>query len=177
MQYVKGGKRLKAWADQWGKGGALGVKCGFFATARYQAGVEIRGSAKSGNLRKRKRKAHPVALVAAWNEFGTRSKGGKSITPERPFFRNTIRSEKVRKAVSAAFKNGINAKRGILLPAGAGRVGEVFVGFLQSEIRDLRSPPNSEQTIKWKESNNPLIDTGLMRTTASYIIIVNPNTG
>lgn len=171
MKNVQGGDKLKAWARQWGKGGIRGVKVGFFKTARYQGGVETRGSAKKGNLRSRKRKPHPVALVAAWNEFGTRSRRGKSITPERPFFRNAIKSERNRKGIVRVMKEGIDAKRGTLSVNGAARVGERMKGYIQTSIRDLREPPNSETTIAWKESTNPLIDTGLMRTSVSYIII------
>lgn len=171
MQYVQGGDKLKAWARQWGQGGIRGVKVGFFKTARYQGGVEVRGSANKGNLRQRKRKPHPVALVAAWNEFGTRSKSGKTITPERPFFRNAIRSPKNREGIVKAMKTAIDVKRGTITVTGAGRVGERMKGYIQKSIRDLREPPNSPQTIKWKESTNPLIDTGLMRTSVSYIIV------
>lgn len=168
MRYVQGGEKLKQWARQWGKGGARGIKVGFFASARYQGGTDVRGSAKRGNLRSRKGKAHPVALVAAWNEFGTRSKGGKTITPERPFFRNAIKNTRNRKGVASAMKQGIDAKRGILTSPGAERVGEVMKGYIQTSIRDLREPPNSPLTIVWKESDNPLIDTGLMRTSVSH---------
>lgn len=174
-KFVTGGERLKKFSRQWGRGGAYAVKVGFFKTARYQGGIETRGSAKTGNLRSRKRKPHPVALVAAWNEFGTKSKSGKTITPERPFFRNTIRDPQVRKSLVAVMKKGIDAKKGVMTTSGAERVGHAFSGHLKREIRDLREPPNSERTIKWKESNNPLIDTGLMRTSVTHQVIQDPN--
>ncbi len=40
------------------------------------------------------------------------------------------------------------------------RVGLTVVGLIKKEMVDLRDPPNSQLTIKWKGSENPLIDHG-----------------
>ena len=60
-----GGKKLQRLLREAGKGGVSGVKVGFFSTAKYEDGT-------------------PVAAVAAWNEFGTKT------IPERPFFRRAL---------------------------------------------------------------------------------------
>lgn len=166
--HVEGGERLRKWAQQWGKFGSLAIKVGFFKTAKYQAGLEVRGSERKGNLRSRTaKKAVPVAMVAAWNEFGTKPKRGGAI-PERPFFRNTINSKSNHDKLTMTLAHGVDAKRGVLTRRGANQAGRQLVGMIQEEIKTLREPPNSERTIKWKESENPLIDTGHMRRSVSH---------
>lgn len=48
------------------------------------------------------------------------------------------------------------------------QVGAIAVGATQQYITDLRDPPNAPYTIKKKGSDNPLIDTGSMRSSVTY---------
>lgn len=109
---------------------------------------------------------------AVWNEFGT-SRG----IPERPFMRNAMRNNKA--AYSAAMKQ---AAVSILRAAAMGesvavgklralrQLGARAQGDIQGEITSLASPPNSPVTIAKKGSSNPLIDTGEMRGSVTYIV-------
>lgn len=48
------------------------------------------------------------------------------------------------------------------------QVGAFAVGAVQQYMTDLKTPPNSEYTIKQKGSDNPLIDTGALRASVTY---------
>ena len=128
--------------------GVKSIKVGFFEKAKYPDGT-------------------PVASVASWNEFGTKTTAGKQIIPERPFFRNAIPKMKERIV-------DITVKR---VPADlhvskqdARLMGSACKGILQTEIRDLNQPPNAPRTIERKGSSNPLIADGFMRISVTYEI-------
>lgn len=48
------------------------------------------------------------------------------------------------------------------------QVGAIAAGATQQYITDLRDPPNALYTIEKKGSDNPLIDTGSMRSSVTY---------
>ena len=50
------------------------------------------------------------------------------------------------------------------------QVGAIAAGYAQQYITDLDTPPNAPSTVKKKGSNNPLIDTGAMRASVTYIV-------
>lgn len=156
---TRGGKKLKQAVDQAKR--AQSVKelaVGFFNTARYPDGTA-------------------VTNVAAWNEFGTRS------IPERPFFRQAIKTMKPK--VDRFLERRVDPKEMVVDRQLAGQVGELAKAEIQTSIRNLHQPPNSPVTIrggwvstpsgkpylvKGKGSSNPLIDTGFMRISTSYQI-------
>jgi len=105
-----------------------------------------------------------VLDTALWNEFGVPQRG----IPERPFMRNAnvnfiVATRKLRiqlaKAIVAGDKTVEEALSLQLLELQA---------TVQEEITDLREPPNAPFTIKQKKSDNPLIDTGLMRSSVTW---------
>ncbi len=136
-----GGKKLQRLLREAGKGGVSGVKVGFFSTARYEDGT-------------------PVAAVAAWNEFGT-----KTIS-ERPFFRNALAESE--RSVGRILQAGLDTKKMVVDEHLAGRVGAYVQGKIQDSITALKEPPNSPSTIRAKQSSNPLVDTGFMRDSVTW---------
>lgn len=48
------------------------------------------------------------------------------------------------------------------------QVGAIAAGAAQVYMTELRDPPNAPSTIAQKGSDNPLIDTGALRSTVSY---------
>lgn len=48
------------------------------------------------------------------------------------------------------------------------QVGAIAAGATQQYMTDLREPPNAKSTIEKKGSDNPLIDTGSMRSSVTY---------
>lgn len=113
-----------------------------------------------------------IVMRAIWNEFGTR--GGASgggwggPIPERPFMRNSMRSNrgKYQRAMAAGAKSILSG--GASLNSILSRLGILAQGDIQGEITSLSSPPNSPVTIALKGSSNPLIDTGEMRQKVTW---------
>ena len=147
-----GGKKLQRLLREAGKGGVSGVKVGFFSTAKYEDGT-------------------PVAAVAAWNEFGTKT------IPERPFFRRAL--AEVEDGVTNIIKAGIDPRRMVVDDRLAGRVGEYVAGQVQESITALKDPPNAPETVARKRKKlhgkkgvgggeNPLIDTGFMHDSVTW---------
>ena len=105
-----------------------------------------------------------VATIAAYNELGT------STTPARPFLRQTadVNEGKIRafcrreiKAVASGNKTTEEALK---------RIGVYGVGLVKKQIRHGDFFPNAPATIRKKKSNKPLIDTGRMRQSVTYIV-------
>ena len=144
---VTGGQKIRAMLAKAGKGGVKGISIGFFASARYPDGT-------------------PVAAVAGWNEFGTRNRDGSVHIPERPFMRNAVTEGK--DEVAALIRGRIDGTKMIIDRNLAELVGQLVQGHIQKEIVDLREPINAESTVKSKGSDNPLVDTGTMRTAVTY---------
>ena len=136
-----GGKKLQRLLREAGKGGVSGVKVGFFSTAKYQDGT-------------------PVAAVAAWNEFGTKT------IPERPFFRNALAESE--RGVANVLKAGIDTKKMVVDEQLAGRVGAHVQGKIQDSITALKDPPNAPETIaRSARSYMARRGSGLARTPSS----------
>ena len=155
-----GGDRLKRFLSQAKAKQAKAVRnveVGFFETARYPP-------VRSGKGQKgRAQVPHPVALVAAWNEYGNR--GG---VPERPFFRRAIAASK--RGVGEIIEDNIDTASLAVDPRTAKLLGAYLVGQVQSEIVRLDDPDNAESTKKRKKRKpaNPLIDTGVMLQSVTF---------
>lgn len=109
---------------------------------------------------------------AIWNHYGTR--GGASgggwggPIPARPFLLNAIRKNR-RKYLAAMKTAGAKILRGeATLEQTMNKLGILAQGDIQEEITNLRTPPNSPTTIAMKGSDNPLIDTGEMRSKVTW---------
>jgi len=102
-----------------------------------------------------------VAQVAAWNEYGT------SKSPPRPFIRNMINKESdkwadtIQRAATAFDYNGHQV---------LSQMGLVIQEDLQQAIVDFSDPRNADSTIAKKGFNKPLIDTGHMKDSITYLV-------
>lgn len=115
------------------------LKVGIFESAKYDDGT-------------------PVAQVAFWQEFGT------TKIPMRPFLRNAI-AENTRKwgdSVKTAIIGTNDSEKALKM------LGEIMRGDIVLSLTNLNTPPNAPSTIKQKGSSNPLIDTGLLRSSISW---------
>ena len=136
-------KRLKKFAK---KQKVSGYDVGFFKEAKYRNGT-------------------PVAEVAAMQEFGT------ATIPERPFFRkaNVAIKPALRKKILSFLKKGDDY---ILTETDMAKLGMAHEAEIKEIITALRSPPNAASTINKKQSDNPLIDTGLMRNSVTSKVVL-----
>ena len=147
---TRGGKKLERFLrDARHARGVRTVEVGFFSTARYPDGT-------------------PVTNVAAWNEFGTENEDGSVRIPERPFFRNAVR--RAPRELREATRGEIDPRTMRVTRRTAGKLGLVMQAIIQRSITELRDPPNAPSTKLKKSSSNPLLDTGFMRLSTTYVI-------
>jgi hypothetical protein len=108
------------------------------------------------------------AQIGAFNHFGTIN------IPARPWL--DVGVMQGASVYSDVIKN--TAEAGGNLDQALEQVGVLAVGYAQEYITELSDPPNSPATIAMKGSSNPLIDTGVMRSSVSYKVAeVKPEEG
>jgi len=102
----------------------------------------------------------PVAMVAFWNEYGTRT------SPVRAFFRTTVSEQKKNWVLSVQNLMKIhNDPKKVM-----GLIGVHMQEQIVQSINTWSDPPNSAYTIAKKGSSKPLIETGvLMRSIKSEV--------
>ena len=161
---VKGGKKLNRFIrDAKRAKGVRGVAAGFYSTGRYPDGT-------------------PVTNVAAWNEFGFKSKyfpvetkdGGvrfiKRATPidvpERPFFRQSIPN--MHDPLLDVLYADVDPRTMVVDRSTAGKCGLVMQAEIRRSIVDLKEPENRPATIAIKGSSNPLVDTGFLKQQVTW---------
>ncbi len=115
------------------------VEVGFFVGTKYKTGKD-------------------VTTVARDNDQGTKR------IPERPFMipAGNKAANKTINITVHSIAGGMDEQQAL------SKAGELFVGFIQKEITNLKEPPNAESTILKKGSSNPLIDTGDMRKSVKW---------
>ena len=99
-----------------------------------------------------------VTTVARDNDQGTKR------IPERPFMipAGNKAANKTINITVHSIAGGMDEQQAL------SKAGELFVGFIQKEITNLKEPPNSPYTIEKKGSSNPLIDSGDMRKSVKW---------
>lgn len=137
MASLKGGDKFqKALRDLSGKiGKPATLRVGFLENAKYPDGT-------------------PVAMIAAINEYGR-----PPVQPARPYFRNMIADKQSEwpDAIADLLKaNDYDAAKALDL------AGAAIAGQLRQSIVDLLEPPLAPSTIRRKQSDKPLVDTGYM---------------
>lgn len=109
------------------------------------------------------RQGQTVGEVAIANHYGTTN------VPARPFL--TIAKQRhaaqIKRVFAAAVKSGRE-------PQVVGElVGAYVVGLVQETISDRIPPPNAPSTIEKKQSDTPLIDTGILRQSIDFVVEVD----
>lgn len=103
--------------------------------------------------------------IALWNELGT------SSIPSRPFMRDAVdkHRDEIDKFLDQQFS--LLAKGKTTAEMMMKSIGVFVKGLVQQEIVDGTFEPNAPSTIKRKESDKPLIDTGKMRQSVNFVVI------
>lgn len=105
----------------------------------------------------------PVINVALWNELGTVN------APPRPFIRQTVDNNEAK--LQSQMKSAANKlAKGATADKVLNELGVYAKGLLQKEIKNGDFVANAPSTIAKKGSDRPLIDTGLLRQSANYVI-------
>ena len=102
----------------------------------------------------------PVAMVAFWNEYGTRT------SPVRAFFRTTVSEQKKNWVLSVQnLMKMHNDPKQVM-----GLIGVHMQEQIVQSINTWSDPPNSAYTIAKKGFDKPLVETGvLMRSIKSEV--------
>jgi len=102
----------------------------------------------------------PVAMVAFWNEYGTRT------SPVRAFFRTTVSEQKKNWVLSVQNLMKIHSDPKQVM----GLIGVHMQEQIVQSINTWSDPPNSAYTIAKKGFDKPLVETGvLMRSIKSEV--------
>lgn len=139
---ITGGQKLKTLMRKARQEGEHEISAGFYTGQRYPA--------------EGRRRARPLAQVAAWQEFGT------PTIPERPFMRPVIAWLRTPGVIPALMRDAIDVETGELRVGPAHRVAEKLKKEIQHNIRSKTSPPLADYTVEKKGFRTVLIETGRM---------------
>jgi phage gpG-like protein len=107
-----------------------------------------------------------VAFVAAVNNFGSASRN----IPARPFMTESAAPAlKATAPVAAIMVKAVNRGKATVEQA-LQEMGPFAVGAFQTTITDTAWVPNAARTVREKQSAKPLIDTGLLRSSLTFVV-------
>ena len=146
-----------------GKGGLAGMRKRVLALGLGLVHVGVPAGAKESET------GESLAVIAATHEFGSPARG----IPERSFLRASVRVNRkryVKLAENGAKKvaAGSMDARKVYNLIGAGAAGDV-----QEYMREGNFAPLKPATIARKKSSKPLIDTGQLRQSITFIVKEN----
>lgn len=106
-----------------------------------------------------------VKDVAFWNEFGT-----KRIPARGYFKRSALKNrrdlrEDVKDAAYAVARGRLSCDKALDL------IGQQAAAQLRKDLTDFKDPPNAESTIARKGFDNPLIETGHLRSQITHRVV------
>lgn len=107
-----------------------------------------------------------IATIAAVNNFGS----ADGHIPARPFLQPAIEKgapqyQRLAELMIPKVLSGEMDMTGLLM-----QMGDLAQSHVQTEIDELKIPPNAKSTIAAKGSDNPLIDEGTLRQSIRYVI-------
>ena len=107
-----------------------------------------------------------LLIIGAANEFGTRN----GHIPERSFIRAGVDMNASQIMTISERQWGLIVDGRITKRAGLERMGEEIQRHITRRITDIKIPPNALSTIQRKGSDNPLIDTGRLRSSIRWVL-------
>jgi hypothetical protein len=105
----------------------------------------------------------PVAMVAFWNEYGTRT------SPVRAFFRTTVSENKKNWVLSVQNLMKMHSDPKQVM----GLIGVHMQEQIVQSINTWSDPPNSAYTIAKKGFDKPLVERGIMMRSISWEVSEN----
>ena len=118
------------------------------------------------DVKPRKDPTEDMLAIAVINEFGS------GRVPERSFIRasfdkygSSLDSYKTR-LMAQVTAGKLSMKKAL------GWLGKLHQGQIQGYIKDLDTPPNAPSTIARKGADNPLIDTGQLRRSIDFKVVM-----
>jgi HK97 gp10 family phage protein len=129
-----------------------------FQKIKFRRGKVIRGRIKSGKAL--------LADVAAFNEFGT------STIPSRPFMAQTFDQNisQTRNFIAQEYGKVLDRKQSI--SQGLYKIGIFYQSKTQDQMVKGNFAPNKAATVRAKGSSRPLIDTGRLRQSINFEVVL-----
>lgn len=120
------------------------------------------------DVKPRKDPTEDMLAIAVINEFGFKPKR----IPQRSFIRASF--DKYKNSLDSYNKRLMTQVIAGKLPMkkALGLLGKVHQEQIQDYIRDLKVPENAELTIRLKGFDNPLIETGQLRRSIDYKVVM-----
>ena len=135
---VRGGKNLKRLLKKGQRAkGVDGVRVGLFSSAVYPRIGTGKHGKRSGYRKSRRRL--PVTTVAAWIEFGTRSRSGKVLMKARPVMRSA--NVQLEQKVRALLRAHVDPETMVVNRRVANLVGHLCVRTYQETVHTFKPPP------------------------------------
>lgn len=143
------------------------------AAAKKLHNRRVKRAAKSGKVARAefifaeaKTEAIPLAMIAAVHEFGS----PEHNIPERSFLRGGIRrgTPKFHAVNVDSLKRVVNGE--MTVDQAVNKLGVVAVGEVKREFTVGKFVPLKPATIKRKGSSRPLVDTGQLRQSITYVL-------
>jgi hypothetical protein len=106
----------------------------------------------------------PLAVIGAYNEFGT------STIPERSFLRVPLRANQAEFATVFRNQLPLVAQGELTLLQLMEQLGARAVSVSQGAISEGIQPANDPATVRQKGSSTPLVDTGRLRQSITYVV-------
>ena len=112
----------------------------------------------------------PLTNIAYWNEHGTMNKDGSVHSPARPFMHDSVQNniEKTSHLCTSPANQLVTSK--MSTQQSLEGIGVKMVSLVQKEIRNGDFAANAPSTIRAKGSSKPLIDSGRMRQSVTFVI-------
>jgi len=108
-----------------------------------------------------------VARIAVWNEYGTPT--SKHPIPPRPFFRNAINENRKQIADKVKYFSNLAVIGKITAAQAFENLGLYMQSIIRGSIKNTTSPKNADSTIAKKGSSHPLIDSGQMINSVTFV--------
>lgn len=110
---------------------------------------------------------YSLVEVAAVHEFGAPAAG----VPQRSFIRATVdlNEREIARLQHATMSSFVQGK--VTLRQGLDRIGMKVAAMMQKRIAAGIDPPLAESTIARKGSSKPLVDTGQLRSSITWVVV------
>lgn len=142
------------------------------AVNEFGARIKHPGGTSYGYKTKQDAENGKVSFLESGTGFMELGKTGphEIVIPARPFLHPAIteNSAAFRRLAELRMRDIILGK--IEMDVLLKQMGELGVSFTKEKIDSIQSPPNAESTKRKKKSSKPLIDTGNLRASITYLI-------
>jgi hypothetical protein len=141
---------------------------GSFVKVGFPEGGTLAPATRKGSAHDEVSDMGQMAMIAGVHEYGSE----KHNIPERSFMRTAVDenvdklNELKRRLFGKLLDGAVSGEQAL------GLLGEFLVGRIRRKITEITSPPLAPATVARKRSSKPLIDSGQMRASVQYKVVM-----